>query len=255
MVTFNKSIVYTCIFGKHDALKDIKIKDPNWEYICFTDQDFEKTNWQIKKIPKELNNLDDSRKARAIKILPHLFLEPYEECVWLDGNIEIINSVELFINKEVGRQQHILSIAKHPHRICVYQEEQAVLKYLKDDPDIVKKQIQKYRDENYPTNWGLVQSGLIYRKNNDKIISLCNTWWNEVLHHSKRDQLSFNYTFWKNPLSMQEVKILNPKILSSFYFEYWYHTRPQKHIPANLEKPTYDTRYGTLPNFLNGVPV
>ena len=47
----------------------------------------------------------------------------------------------------------------------------------------------------------MVDSCLLVREvNNPDIIQLMETWWNEVLHGSRRDQLSFNYACWKNEM-------------------------------------------------------
>ena len=53
-------------------------------------------------------------------------------------------------------------------------------------------------NENFPRNTNLVQSGVLLRKhNNDKCIFMMNKWWEMIKNYSKRDQLSFNYVFWK----------------------------------------------------------
>ena len=37
------------------------------------------------------------------------------------------------------------------------------------------------------------------RKHNEtNVIETMEDWWTEIKHHSRRDQLSFNYTAWKN---------------------------------------------------------
>lgn len=60
-------------------------------------------------------------------------------------------------------------------------------------------QMERYRNEGYPEHNGLIDSGILVRElKNQKVINLMETWWQEVLHGSKRDQLSFNYACWKN---------------------------------------------------------
>jgi len=239
-----KKIVYTCISGEYDTLRNVSKPDPDWEYICFTDHSIINSNWDIREIPKELQHLDNTRKARALKILPHLFFE-YDECIWLDGNIEILGSIEQVVSTVIGRH-YSFAIPKHPSRTCIYQEEKAVIAWkTKENPDTLQKQTQKYRAEGYPEKWGLVQSQLIYRKHKKEIKDFCLLWWNEVLYESKRDQMSFNYVFWKNPLD--EIKILNPKLLmESSFFLYWNH--------QNKGRPKYANTYGDMPNLINGKP-
>jgi len=241
-----KKIIYTCIIGNYDILRSIKSRDSNWRYICFTDQIFEAIGWEIRKIPDELIYLDNTRKARALKILPHLFLEPYDECIWIDGNIEIMGSIEKFVAEEIDRN-HIFAIPKHPERICIYQEGQEVIRLKKENTSSIRNQIKKYEKEKYPRNWGLVQSQLIYRKNEESIKKLCEIWWGEILYRSQRDQMSFNYAFWKSPL--HKVKLLDPRFLiDSPFFRYWHHCNP-KSVPSVLN---ISRNYGKMSNLLNG---
>ena len=44
------------------------------------------------------------------------------------------------------------------------------------------------------------------------------TWWNEVLNHSYRDQLSLFYAIWKNPDF--KYKILKKDIFNNRYFQW-----------------------------------
>ena len=86
----------------------------------------------------------------------------------------------------------------HPDRNCVYQEAEAVIELKKDIKDIVSIQTNRYTDENYPKNNGMIASGILYRKHNNPVLKeLMDEWWNEVKSMSRRDQLSFNYVCWK----------------------------------------------------------
>ena len=93
----------------------------------------------------------------------------------------------------------------YDRRNCVYQELQAILhlgqqngKY-KDNPQLMINQVQKYQKEGYPQNNGLVCCMIMSRKHNEPdVIQTMEDWWIEIKHHSRRDQLSFNYTAWKN---------------------------------------------------------
>ena len=78
---------------------------------------------------------------------------------------------------------------------------------FKDDPNIIKKQVEKYQSEGYPSNNGLIKGGIILRRHNKKdIINSMEAWWEEVKYNSKRDQLSFNYIAWKQNLKFNYIK-------------------------------------------------
>ena len=239
-----KIVVYTCVSGKYDNLREIKNKHQNVDYICFTDNFIESKTWEIKEIPKYLEHLENTKKARCLKINPHLFLSQYDISLWVDGNIEIVGDVFEFIHNTL--KENVLYIPKHPQRTCIYDEKDIIIKLNKDTENIVNSQIEKYSFEGYPSNYGLCQSNIILRKHNDPdCVKIDKQWWNELLEFSKRDQLSFNYVCWKN--QDIEIGILNPNLMCSKYFQHWGHKRntPTK-IPLN---------YGDKLNFINGKPV
>ena len=73
-----KVVIYTCISGNYDSLKEVVRKEENIDYICFTDQDIKSESWEIRPIPKYLEFFDNTKRARCIKILPHIFLDEYD---------------------------------------------------------------------------------------------------------------------------------------------------------------------------------
>ena len=240
----NKIVVYTCISGNYDLLKDIVKKEPDIDYICFTNQDIISETWEIRKIPEYLESLEQTKIARCIKILPHLFLPEYEISVWVDGNIQVLGNTNKFINENLTGY---FCISKHPDRICTYKEAEAVISLNKDNKDIVNKQIEEYRNNGFPENNGMVQSGIMIRKhNNNECIVISKKWWSEVKKWSKRDQLSFNYSIWNKDV---EINITKPSILSSEYFQIWTHTSKGSKI-AYLRK-----NYDSIKNYINGVEV
>lgn len=240
----NKIVVYTCISGNYDKIKDIINKEENIDYICFSDQDVVDSNWRIKKIPEFLNYLDQTKRARCIKILPHLFLPEYEISIWIDGNIEVVGNVSKLVEKY---SEEYFSIPKHPDRICIYQEAEVIIKMKKDKEENVMRQINKYRDSGYPQNFGLVQSNVIIRKHNHKICKdICENWWKETVTQSKRDQLSFNYSIWNKDYN---INIINPSIIDSEFFNIW------THIQKGGQKIKVRRGYDSIKNYINGKEV
>jgi hypothetical protein len=240
-ITNNKIVVYTCISGNYDSLKEIISSENDIDYICFTDQKIESSTWDIRKIPEYLFSLEQAKRARCIKILPHILFKEYEISVWVDGSIQIKGDVKEFIKENL---KEYFAISKHPDRICTYDEAEAIKKLHKDSHEIVDKQIEEYRRDSYPRNNGLVQSGIIIRKHNrNESIEICENWWNELKSKSKRDQLSFNYSIWKKDVL---IDIINPSIFCSKYFQLYTHD-------GSIAKIRKD--YGELKNFINGKEV
>lgn len=215
-----KGVVYTAIFGDYESLLDPKIINPNLDYICFTDNPNLKSNvWKICLI--DFPELDSTRKARRIKTLPHKFLSEYEFSIWVDAAFLIVGDLEEYVNT-FSKNNLFLGI-NHSWRDCIYEESKAILGLNKDNEEIVKKQIDKYKSEGFPENFGLIESGILFRRHNHPIISkLMDEWHDEIMNFSKRDQLSLNYVCWKNNFSYDEVPIFYWK---NQFFDHYHHTK------------------------------
>lgn len=80
----------------------------------------------------------------------------------------------------------------------MYEEAEECIRLGKDLPEVIEKQMERYRKEGYKADNGLVVTNVLVRKHTDKnVIKLMNLWWEEIERNSKRDQLSFNYACWK----------------------------------------------------------
>jgi hypothetical protein len=69
-------------------LREPKIIEKNIDYICFTDnKKIKSKKWKlIYVVPNFKSNLEN----RKYKILPHKYLDKYDESLYIDGNIQII---------------------------------------------------------------------------------------------------------------------------------------------------------------------
>ena len=147
-----------------------------------------------------------SVENRKIKILGYKLLSDYDYSVWVDGKIVIKNSITDYIN-QYGGSCPILCF-NHYSNNCVYEEYELCGKMKKDSIDVMRKQIDRYRQEGYPENHGMVDSCVLVRElHDDKLNQVMDTWWNEVRNESFRDQLSFNYSFWKNDFVYDTVPL------------------------------------------------
>ena len=222
----NKTVIYTAIFGGKDNLIEPEFIPKGCDFICFTDNENLKSDiWQVRKVEPTFS--DPVRNARMYKVLSHKFLAEYEYSIWIDGNLLLKGDVNKLIKKYLSNVN--LAIFNHNQhkkrwkklfwikntedcRDCVYQEVNYLLKIgeqgkYKDDPALIKKQMEKYRREKYPERNGLAVSMIILRKHNEAdIIQTMEAWWQEIKNHSRRDQLSFNFVVWKNNLKFVYIK-------------------------------------------------
>jgi hypothetical protein len=237
----SKIVVYTCIFGGYDKLREVASVETGVSYICFTDQPIKSETWDIKKIPEILSSLEKTKVFRCMKIMPHLFLDKYEISIWVDGNIEVLGNIHQFVKSNL---KNYFTVSKHPDRICIYAEADAILRLNKDSKENIDKQVQKYKSDGYPENNGLVMTGIIIRKHNHKkCIEFSNAWWAEVREHSVRDQMSFNYAAWKVSVYIDSM---NPKIFVSEHFQLW------MHVHRGNQKVRLRKNYGDMKNYICG---
>lgn len=215
----NKKVVYTCIIGGYDSLIEPKYITDGFDYICFTDDKSLKSDvWEIRDLPKETDGLTQIKKQRFVKINPHLLLKDYDISIWVDGNVDLKGDLNKFVKKYINDKSSIY-VPKHPQRNCIYLESTVVGRMGKDKKEVMKPQMDRYKKEGFPENYGLLQSNILLRKHNKQdCIKLMEEWFNEVKKGSHRDQLSFNYVSWKN----KEINIvyMDSHIYKSEFF-YW----------------------------------
>ena len=231
----NKRVIYTCITGNYEALVPLTNRQSDFDYICFTDNsgltsDF----WELRQVPQELLKLSCVKQQRIIKICPHRYLPDYDESIWIDGAVDVLSDPNKFIEKFCSDSNKSVFIRKHPSRNCIYTEGLTCIKLRKDKAAIVNPQLDKYRKENFPKNFGLAETNIIYRKHkNPYCVKLMDLWAIELLNGSHRDQLSFNYALWK--IGGDGFKYLETNLVRGTYFK-WYSSHNRKKVTFSSEK-------------------
>jgi hypothetical protein len=224
MKKMNKRVIYTSIFGGYDELVEPEFKPTGWDFVCFTDRDFTSETWEIRKsIPLYSDN---TRNARRYKLLPHRFLSNYDISIWTDGNIITVGDVNNLITTYLQNSTMVnfdhMQCGAYDMRNCIYDEAKTILdagdmwisrtpergkKCYKDNPDLIRKQMDRYNKDGYPKQNGLISSGVLVRKHNEiDVIEISENWWEEVKSGSKRDQLSFNYVAWRNNFNINYMR-------------------------------------------------
>lgn len=194
-------VVYSAIFGGTDILKPIK-KWPGVECICYTDNEkIAAQGWRIIHIAAP-SQVSSRLAAKRFKILPHSYFQNIEWSLWVDGtHVPRRNPLELL--SQYGRQDFIAF--RHPERDCIFDEGARCID-LGYPRDIIEEQLSRYREEGFPSNYGLIWGGaLLRRHNNPQIKEAMDFWWAEILRGSIRDQLSLPYVIWRLNLRWAEI--------------------------------------------------
>ena len=197
----NKVVVYTCITGGYDNILEPSVVTPGVDYVCFTDNpNMKSKTWKFRPIPDELLSYSKVKQQRGIKILAHRYLPEYETSVWVDGAVIVKGNITSYL-KTLDFNNYSVFVPEHPARKCIYAEKDACIRIKKikgDEIALAEKQMERYRKEGFPSNFGLVQTNVMIRNHNDQYSKeLMEKWWNELKDYSHRDQLSFNYALWK----------------------------------------------------------
>jgi len=233
----NKKVVYTCITGGYDNLIEPTYLTSDFDYVCFTDNiDMKSDVWQIRPLPKEVEGLSQVKKQRYVKINAHKVLKEYDLSIWVDGCVTVKGDLNELL-KKVLKDDCAVYVPQHPHRNCIYAEADACISMKKDVKENIAPQIERYKNEGFPKNYGLLQSNIMVRKHNDKdCIKLMETWFEELKNGSHRDQLSFNYASWKE--NTIKIIYMDKLIYKSKWF-FWGHHKKQQ---TKVKESTVNTR-------------
>ncbi len=225
-----KICVYTCITGNYDNLKEVKIKNENIDYICFTNnRSITSSDWKIIYIEDE--NLDNHYLSRKIKMLGHPYIdENYTLSIWIDASIIFKKSINEFLLEYFDIKKDLLAACKHYARNSIREEASVCIRYKKDSKDVINKLLSFYEKENFKDDLGLLEMTLIVKRHNNPLVKkTMKLWFEMILKYSKRDQLSFMYCIDKTGLKVKTIPI---SVWNNDYIEFTPH-----------KKEKYDYKY------------
>jgi len=206
--------IYTAIFGGFDNL----VTQPpiaDVKYTCFTDNpSLQCGDWNIVVRDDILRNEEPRLRAKYFKVMSHEFFDDLS--IWIDGNIQIRFGPKRYTNFIPDLSSYIkngLALYKHPSRTCIYEEEVVSKGLRKYNNAKMYNQVEAYRKEGMPENFGLWACGVLFRNNDSKKIN--ELWWNEITKYTIQDQLSFAYLVWKHKL---DIGVIDRDIFDQRYF-------------------------------------
>lgn len=227
----NSNVIYSCIYGGYENLREHEYREPDTDYVIFTDDpNMESDFFDIRYVPCE-DNMHGARFHKRMKCMPHIWLKEYKTSVWLDANLRIIkpNYMEWVKdnspNKSITLYKHFCLALRH--RECAYKElcESMLMHKYKHDKDRFLAQAEHYEDDGFPHEWGLYQSTFIYRHHdNEEVRKLCSFWWQQVMKYSKRFpqcQASLAYSLWKNEIKFDVFD--NKKVWDTDDYDIFFH--------------------------------
>lgn len=237
--------VYSCISGNYDTVNELTFKEEKIDYYLFTNnKNLTSKTWKVIYVNDP--EISDIYLARKIKILGYPEItDKYDLTICIDGSIIIKNSIIDFLKKECKLDKYSMVGFKHSQRDCAYEEAIACVKFHKDSSKNVERIIKNFKKNKYPQHNGLIESGILVRKNNDsKVKETMKLWYKLLCEYSPRDQLSFNYAAYQTKL---EIKYLNMNIFNNHTFQCLLHSSLKKikkyRIYFGDENHNYDFKY------------
>ncbi len=214
-----KIVVYTCITGNYDKIEEPLYVPSNVHYILYTNlKKINTKKWTIKEIPHSILKMQNNVLInRYIKMHPQeLFQDLYDYAIYIDGNIRTISDISSFTTKI----NSITGLALHRHyvRDCIYLEAEACKLHKKGNIAKLQEQIERYKTEDMPKNYGLLEANVIVTdlksKNAREIEKL---WWEEFIKsESNRDQISLIYVLWKLGYGIDNVGNLGYNVRKNY---------------------------------------
>lgn len=186
-----KIAVYTAISNDYDSLKMPYCISDDIDYICFSDRPIRNSGvWKIRINPYQ--NKNGIITSRYIKMHPHVLLPEYDIAIWMDSNITISGNIMPYINK-FQNSGKLVGAMYHPFRENIYQEVEACILKNRESPELMRKQVEYYKNQGFVHNDLTENNWLMFRLHQPLTEKFLDMWWGELERFSKRDQLSFNY--------------------------------------------------------------
>lgn len=211
-----KVVVYTCITGGYDKLISPFLKFENIDYVAFTDNKEDKNkDWKIREIPEKIKELKNNILInRYIKFHPYELFEKqgYEYAIYIDGNIKVISDLTdmvYAVNDKTGLAMH-----RHYLRDDISNEIETCRILKKGNYRKLKEQVNRYKREGFPDNFGMLECNAIVSKlNNTNGKEILDSWWNEFKKsESYRDQIALPYVIWQLGYKIKDVGSLGNNI-------------------------------------------
>ncbi|GAB3037056.1 hypothetical protein GCM10011376_31960 [Nocardioides flavus (ex Wang et al. 2016)] len=199
--------VFRALIGGYEQLREEDVaRDSDLPFICFTDDPtLTSTTWQVELVEARFPR-DATRSARALKILGHPLLDDYDETLWVDNTVALLEPPDGLFDEWLAEGD--VAAPLHSHRSSVLAEAEAVLDAGLDDYSRVYEQLTHYLtadaevlDEN--PHW----TGMLARRRTPASLAAMTGWWEDVLRYSRRDQVSFLPAMRRHGVRLSSVPI------------------------------------------------
>jgi len=200
-----KIIVYCINLGNYDKFNSVNMIETGVHYRYYTDSNINLGGYEMIKMKPHKYDGVIKKSSRYLKCNSQSVCLDADYSIYLDASFRIIGgSFEKLINS-LG--EFDIAQFKHPVHNCLYKEADSLLinSGQKSEHESIKRQIEKYKADQFPENFGLFSGGFIIRKHSDKVFEFNKLWWSEIKDGTYRDQVSEMYCIWKSELKFVTI--------------------------------------------------
>jgi len=193
-----KKALYTINFGDYNPLREPLVITPGWDYVVFSDKDLQSANFKVKK--HEVSR-GGHLSARDFYINSQKYMPDYDLTVMIGSQIQVNCDLDKFLQKycDLGCDFNMMNHGRN----CIFKEANENKKFFGEKgKQRIDLQMERYKSEGMPENYGLFAHGIIIRQKSKEIAEHERLWWEEVKNpeYVTRDQLSFMYVLWRHGL-------------------------------------------------------
>lgn len=181
--------IFRAVTGGYDEVLPYEHYLNDADYFAFTDEPVAVHGLNL---PVPYFDASSTRRARFVKLHPHMLFPDHNVAVWHDGNVMIRDDITPLINSVLSSGLPIGTFL-HPTRSDVYAEAKACIEQNKDNAETILKQVERYSEEGLLTDQLVESNFVVYNLRHPDLKSVLTRWWAELDRCSYRDQLSFNY--------------------------------------------------------------
>ena len=190
--------LYTVILGGYDSVTELPDKycTPDIKRYLFTDDPNLKSETWAVVVVDPIDKNDIKRSSRHFKCRPDLLFPNCEFSIYIDGNAELlVDPIDLLSYL----RWNDIALYRHwsPSKNDLYDEAIHCIQIGKDEAKIIGTQAREYRLAGHPKEFGLYNGGVVIRRHNKlRMVLLGQMWWEQIVKHSRRDQISLPYCLW-----------------------------------------------------------
>jgi len=200
-------VCYTAMYGKMDSVRNPVFFTDHYKPFCkwlfYLDRGAPKDKkyiWKFKSEGQSSPNRAQARlRARYWKTHP----PESDISVWVDSNISLRVRPQI-LSTMLG--EYDLMVHRHKHRKTILEEAKAVIKLKRVKKSVALRQVKEYTRNGYRNQVLLPETGILIRKNNERVRYFNTLWWEEISTKCPRDQMSFGYCAWRAGIKIKWFK-------------------------------------------------